>query len=173
MKTIKLTTESGEELEISEESLKLVRSMDAWENHKKDSRFVPEEEGEYWYLDERNHRPYFSNWYNNDSDNYRLNTNNVFKTEEEAEKEQKRRQALADVTQYCYENDLVLVDIDWEADSQYQYEAVYNHGKKRFEVISAAYRQALNQLPYLKSEEACEQAIKNCEADLKIIFNVK
>jgi len=156
------------EIEILEESLKVLKKKMS------SSRWVPGEEEQYWYIKDTGvlSRDLY---YSLNKDNFRLNTNNVFETEEEAQKEQKIRQALADVTQYCYENDLVLVDIDWSDEAPGKYTIYYDNDEdeKKFQSEVHEWCIELNQLPYLKSEEACEQAIKNCEADLKIIFNVK
>jgi hypothetical protein len=116
--------------------------------------------------------PLYSSWDGKTVDNYRLGLGNVFETKEEAEKHAEYLKAISKVTNYCYENDLVLTDIDWEDADQKKYFIIYTSmAGFADDVTWVSYKKMV--LPYLKSKEACEKVIEEMEDELKIIFNVK
>lgn len=91
----------------------------------------------------------------------------VFKTEQEAERELAYRQALQRVKEWIYEHD--AKDNDEEALPYIT--IVWNATEERFHYLRSDYK-SFSPFGYLKSEKACEQLIREKSDDLKIIFNV-
>lgn len=101
-------------------------------------------------------------------------TGNLFRTEEAAEKHLNYLKALQRVKEYIRKNDLGK---EWGADGDNYFigwitpETHENLIKGEFEWSYENTKQP-HPYGYLKSIEACTQLIKDCEADLKIIFDV-
>ena len=137
---------------------------------KKQSRFVPKIGDEYWLVDEIGDVS-TSHWENDRVDLFRLGQNNVFRTEAEAEKHSAKLNAISKVTNYCYENDLVL-ECDWENLTQEKWRIYYSFNDKKFGYWKYTLSKEVNFLPFLKSTEACNQVIKEKEGALKLIFEI-
>ena len=137
---------------------------------KKQSRYVPKVDEEYWYVSSGGKEDY-CRWRNDEYDIFRLGQNNVFKTEAEAEKHSAKHQAISEVTNYCYENDLVL-ECDWENLTQEKWRIYYSFNDKKFGYWKYTLSKEVNFLPFLKSTEACNQVIKEKEEALKLIFEI-
>lgn len=157
----------GKEIEISQESYEAFKEQFL----KEEKRWVPKLGEEYWFVNTIGIE-YQGEWENDYIDNFRLNTGNCFKTENEMEKHLEKLHAIAEVTKYCYDNDLVL-DPDWEDFKQSKYSIIYNNENKEINWLRLTCLQDCLVLPYLKSTEACGQVIKEKEDALKIIFNKK
>lgn len=108
---------------------------------------------------------------------------NVFFTQEEAEQELNKRKAIQRVRKYCYENNIELFSdeelkeiLKNNADDNYLkithfYNIYYHELDKQFYSSISNSKKYIDYF-YFKEIEDVEQVIKNCESDLKIIFNV-
>lgn len=164
MKTIII---EGQSISISDESFEALKKSLL----KKDSRFVPEVGQEYYYTNSWGDKS-FSTWSGRIADTFCLGQGNVFATEEEAKKHAEKLKAISDVVNYCYENDLV-VDCDWENESQDRYVVYFDHDMSAYLYGDTGQDNDALILPYLVSEEACLQVIKEKKDQLDIIFGVK
>ena len=98
---------------------------------KKQSRYVPKIREEYW-SSHSGGGEYSSFWGSNSKvDLFRLGQGNVFKTQAEAEKHNAKLYVISEVTNYCYENDLVL-ECDWENLTQEKWRIYYSFNDKKF-----------------------------------------
>lgn len=132
---------------------------------------TPNEDDRYWYISDIGVVIY-SNWDNHSVDKGRLSISNVFLTKEEAEEELAYRKALVVIKDYIYEHDLEL-EPDWRDDEQKKYIVIYLHGVNKFDCYWNYFGQHFSPFGYLKSEEAVEQLIRDCEKELKVVFKVK
>lgn len=131
----------------------------------------PENDTRYWFVDDYG-TAIASTWVNDQFDLHRLHTKNFYLTREEAKQAEAKQEALARVNKYIWENDLESI-CDWGDESQHKYYIHYNHDRAKLDWVFGIGSQYELTIPYLKSGEACEQVIKNCEADLLLIHNVK
>lgn len=99
---------------------------------------------------------------NSKIDNYRLNIGNFYLNESDCDKEVERLQALARVRKYIRENELSGGD----------YFLYYNVNENKLTWYYAVHTYNA-ELENIKSQEACEQIIRENESDLKIIYRVK
>jgi len=97
----------------------------------------------------------------------------AFQTEEEAQQECDKRNAEMRINQYIWENNLRIKDVDWEDGCQVKFYIRRDFGVSSFSGGAIYEQNGLEKFSELKSEEACYQIIKNCEEDLKIVFNIK
>lgn len=164
MKTIKFEDKS---FEVSDESYEAFRKQ----FEKKEGRFVPEMDGEYFFVDSDGNidEDVFKGW---GGDFFRLNTGNCFKTEEEAEKHQAKLKAIADITAYMYANDMVL-DPDWDAVNQGKLRIYYNYEIENLYYYIDFNHQYQKEIPFINSIENAEKLIKEKDKELKLIFNVE
>jgi len=102
--------------------------------------------------------------------NQRINQGNAFLTEEEAEKERDRRFALSRIKKYIFENNLEF-EPNWK-NKEYKYAIYYGYDINSFFIDSCRVGNELLLLPYFETFEYAKKVIKNCEADLKILFNL-
>ena len=112
-----------------------------------------------------------------------LNTCNVFTTFEEANQERNKRISLHKIKKYCHENDIQLFsdkeinkilknNIDEHRSELIQFFYIYyNAISNTFKNSSCISGKHMELLPFKKEEDA-KKVIKNCEEDLRIIFNV-
>lgn len=148
----------GKSVQISDESFEALKKSLI-----KEERWVPEIGDMYYFLNV-NGTAVVIDCNNDKGDLFRLGQNNVFKTGEEAKAHSEKLHAISKITNYCWENGLAkewvkgeenysiyLVKGDFETDYDYDYKN-------------------LLVLPYLKSEEACEEVIEKFEDELKLIF---
>lgn len=131
---------------------------------------VPFEAGDkYWYVNNYGNVDWYE-WTNNDEDNYYLNTGNCYHTEAEANKAAEQSQALARVRGYIREHHPFVPD--WSDEDQIKHYIYYGNKTGSFYHTGTQRTQDALTLPHLPSAEACQDVIKNCEADLKLIWNV-
>ena len=164
MKTI--TLEDGKEVKISDESYKAI--ADSIQS----KRWKPEEDEDYWFVDEG----YIleANWDNDEFDQYCYKTGNCYRTEKEARTALARIIALADIREYILNNNLQVDNVDWSDRDQEKWIIYYDHDYSEFYGGEINYiHQKLNELPWLKSEEAKDQVIQAKKKELLVIFNVK
>lgn len=164
MKTIKLENLSVESSDESYEKLKKqLMPKSEW-------RFVPEKGEIYFTVDGREiHK---STWTNHDVDKLRLYTDNVFRNEEEAEKHLEKIKARADIIDYMYANDMILIH-DWKDGNQEKYVLSYDNSKETFWVDSSYNIHQLYPLPFINSIKNAEKLIDKKEKELRIIFDLK
>ena len=109
--------------------------------------------------------------YLKDEDNFNYSHGNCFKTKEEAQKYFCYLEALGRVRLYCEEN--WWFEPDWDNNNRENYFLYYNHAGRTICRTMRGFNELQSILPFLPSEEACDDVIKNNEADLQIIFNAK
>ena len=164
MKTI--TLEDGQQVKISDESYK------AMADSIQSKRWKPEEDEDYWHTDSTG-VIYCQQWGDQEYDQHRYKTGNCYRTEKEAITALARINALADVREYILDNDLQVDNVDWSDREQDKWIIYYDHDYSEFcGEINYIY-QKLNELPWLKSEEAKDQVIQAKRKELLVIFNVK
>lgn len=122
----------------------------------------------YWYISGTASQSY---WDNDSIDKDRLEVGNVFLTKEEAEKELEYRKALTTIRNYISDNFEDWTP-DWSDRRQYKFYIVYEHETKRFMESNAVICQDFLPFRYLKTKEQCNQLIKDCEAELRIVMGV-
>ena len=98
-----------------------------------------------------------------------LNIGNAFSTQEEARKELNKRKALQRIRKYCHENGIINKEFKWY---EHNYLICYDDLDKKFYIEYYEVSYFINDLWYFKTYEDCKKIIDNCEAGLKIIFNV-
>ncbi len=96
-------------------------------------------------------------------------TGNYFKTSRGGEVHKKYLMALGRVRHYILEN--FPFEPDWE-DEQEKWYISYAHRVKKFDALYCEKFEDASLLPYLETERRAFQVIKDCEADLKIIFKI-
>lgn len=94
---------------------------------------------------------------------------NVFLTKKEAEQELEKRQAIQRIKKYCFENNIRNKDFK---PHEHNYTILYDDLDKNFFIEYYEVSYFINDLWYFKTYEDCKKIIDNCDADLKIIFNV-
>lgn len=123
----------------------------------------------YLYFDDRN-SAMPSRWDNCETDNYRLNTGNVFLNREEAQAKQTYNTALAEVNKFIREEGLALENVDWGDFSQGKWYFYYDYNDDIFEPCETHQLQEIRLLPYLKSKEACDLLIEKQKSNLLILM---
>jgi len=164
MKTI---TIDNKEIEISDESFKELKRQLI----KEENRFVPKDGQKYWYIIFGGYKCK-AKWENKRSDIFKLGQGNVFETEAEAEEHEKYLQAISKITNYCYENNLEVKNLNWNDEKQEKYYIFYAFAEKEYSCLYDIMNKTATTLPSLKSEDACKQVIKNCKKELDIIFKI-
>ena len=164
MKTI--TLEDGQQVKISDESYKAI--ADSIQS----KRWKPEEDETFWYVVDDGDVGH-SYWADNKTDKYRYKTGNCYRTEKEVKTALARINALADVREYILDNDLQVDNVDWSDGEQDKWVIYYDHDDSEFYEEVYCTPQYLNELPWLKSEEATNQVIQAKRKELLVIFNVK
>ena len=108
---------------------------------------------------------------------------NIFLSKEEAEAELEKRKAIQGVRKYCYENNIELFSdeelkeiLNDNLDKHhleiiYFYHIYYHAMDKKFYSSRLNFEKHIDCF-YFKKEDDVERVIKNCEEDLKIIFDV-
>ena len=165
MKTI--TLEDGKKVEISDESYKAI--ADSIQS----KRWKPEEDEDYWYVRDDDGDVGHSYWADDETDQYRYKTGNIYLTEEEAKTTLARIIALADIREYILNNNLQVDNVDWSDNKQEKWSIYYDHEDSEFCGEINCICKKLNELPWLKSEEAKDQVIQAKRKELLVIFNVK
>lgn len=111
-------------------------------------------------------------WTDHHADRELLSLGNVFLTEEEAEKELKKRIAITTIKRFIYNNGMEF-EPDWSDSYQRKYFIIYNPFTKEFKYGFGIDWVNLYILPYLRSEEDCLKVIENFEEELKTILDIK
>ena len=137
------------------------------EEPKKDKRWKPESDSKYYYADTEFNTVDSNTWVNDEVDNNRYRFGKCFQTKELAQAHLDRINAIATVTDYIYENEML-----WTEGKQVgKYYLVYD--KRRDELSTnwvGNHTHLMIEIPFLKSTEACEQLIKVLPEELKLIF---
>ena len=129
--------------------------------------------GDIWYVDDDGDVGH-SYWADDEFDQYRYKTGNIYRTKEEVRTALARINALADVREYILDNNLQVDNVDWSDREQEKWSIYYDHDYSEFYGGEINYiYQKLNELPWLKSEEAKDQVIQAKRKELLVIFNVK
>lgn len=132
----------------------------------------PKNDDKYWLLD-YDGSVVWSNWNEDYHPNKsRWEIGNVFPTKEVAEKHRDKLKAIQRVKEYIAENCEEFTP-DWNNKQQYKFTIFYYHVDKKF-IDDCGYSRAQGYWPfqYLASEEDAQKVIDNCEADLKVIFDI-
>ena len=155
-------------LTISDETYDLIKDqIEELEGEKK--RWKPKEGETYWYIDCEGDI-IEDKWYDGSVESFRFGQRNCFKTEKEVKKDLKWLNALAKVSDYIEENHYFVPD--WNGNEN-KFFFTYNYKDKEFSCDYYHYcSSVLSQLPLVTSLTAGEDVIKNCKADLEIIFKV-
>ncbi len=143
------------------------------EQSKKKKGFFKPEPGEKFYYVHRDYNRYeigYGFWGGDKFDYFFLSEGNCFKTRQEAEQHKTYLEALQRVRLYIMENH--YFEPDWSNEEQEKWNIEYDHKDKEFFDDCEWKFEKASLLPYLASIEAYNDVIKNCEDDLKIIFNV-
>lgn len=96
---------------------------------------------------------------------------NCFKTKEEAEAHLKYLKALGRINEYCWDN--WYFEPDWKDLEQLKHYIYFDHKDKKARNNRTCTYSQLNAIPCLPSLQACEDVIKHCNQDLKIVFGVE
>lgn len=156
----------GKSIELSSETLKNIK-----ESLEEKKSFKPEY-GEKYYFLTSNREIDDCVWENDTFDNYSYYSGNCFKTQEEAIKQQEKKNALMRVRKYII-NNFGLFEPDWDDDEQGKYNIFYDYIGKEFLVNDACTLRYLEIIPFLETKEQTRQVIDNFKQDLKIIFDIK
>lgn len=108
------------------------------------------------------------------SDVHNISTGNCFATEQDAQDELNRRQALVRI--WNNYDDKYSWDIDWEDDGQNKYVINYNYTNKsitRDNFYYVTHTSSNTELPYFKSAEDRNQFVEENGSDLLVVFNIK
>ena len=108
-------------------------------------------------------------WSNDDWERHCYKQGNIFLTEEEAEKEQKRRELLIRFKQY---RDKCNGDWkpDFKNDSSWKIYIGFNHNENKMKVFSYLILEEFNLFGYFKNESDAERAIELFEDEIKRLF---
>lgn len=95
---------------------------------------------------------------------------NAFLTKEEAEKETRRRQAIQRIKKYCWENNIEYKENVSNNDFPFY---IIKNKKKWFEPWFGNVNDSYTWFLFFNDVDDCNRIIKDCEQDLKIIFEVE
>ena len=95
---------------------------------------------------------------------------NAFLIKEEAVKESERRRAIQKIKQYCWENNIEYKENVSNNDFPFY---IMKNKKKGFEPWSGHINDSYDWFLFLESVNDCNKIIKDCEEDLKTIFEVE
>lgn len=101
---------------------------------------------------------------------------NIFPTREAAKKESEKRKAIQRVKEYIA-REFGVFEPDWNDENQGKYFPYYGHrdGRRdpRFGWHYVVILQYYSPFGYLSTVKDCKQLIKDCEDDLKIIYEIE
>lgn len=161
--------------EVSEETLKdLIKEnpelLTPTPTHKR-KYFVPKVGERYWYIGLYNTIDTSNFISTSNFDKAQVLNGNCFATEQDAQDELNRRQALVRI--WNNYDDKYSWDIDWE-DGTIKYTISYDFRNKKFDNTYNFRDIVLNtELPYFKSAEDRNQFVEDNMEDLLTIFNIK
>ena len=163
MKTIKLKNAT---LELSAEDIAELRKQ------LEEPKSWPQEGDEYYIYDRWNKESVKVEWRNHYADQDGLARGELFRTKEECEEDDKKRRALVRIKDFIRKEGLEFVP-DWEDKFQAKHYIFTYQGR-----ISRTeeWDNTTNTNPltgYFRTHEDKIKVIDNCEADLKILFNLK
>lgn len=113
--------------------LKLDYEKYCLEKNKKQNRWKPKKNENYWYIDIEGNITY-DYWEDYDLDNYRYNTNNCFETNTLAHQKFDRMQTEIELRKYVEEHDIGI--IDWNDDDQEKFILYYDSKTGEIDVDS-------------------------------------
>lgn len=110
-------------------------------------------------------------------DNFLFETGNYYLTKDQAEKEGRpkveKEKAIQRIKDYILENDMYF-EPNWEDDEEIKWAIQYCHEEEEFFSVNyLQYLQLFSPFGYLAKKEHTDQIMKDCEEDLKIIFDIK
>lgn len=109
--------------------------------------------------------------FENDSyDNKYIQSWNAFLTEKEAEKEVNRRKAIVNLKKYCFDNNIKYKENVSDNDFPFY---IMKNKKKWFEPWFGNINDSYTWFLLFNDVDDCNRIIKDCEQDLKIIFEVE
>ena len=160
-------------IELSEQEVKDLIEQYNKPTHKR-KYFVPKVGEEYWFITSSGTESTFI--YTNEEsypDIRNIQSGNCFATEQDAQDELNRRQALVRI--WNNYDDKYAWNIDWEDKEQQKETIEYDYRKKDFyKGISGWIDLRLStELPYFKSAEDRNQFVEENESDLLTVFNIK
>lgn len=125
---------------------------------------------DYWYISDTGEKE-TSKWFQDGYDLERLKNHNVYLTEAEAEcdKQIAKNQALNEIKDYILDN-FGEWKPDWNNDENKSYPA-YSHSNNKWYTYWETKTQRISALPYLETEEQCNQLIKDCKKQLDILIS--
>lgn len=132
--------------------------------------FVPKVGEEYWVIDELSIFIEFTNT-KEDYDEINIKSGNCFATEQDAQDELNRRQAIVRI--WNNYDDKYAWEIDWDNSDQVKYGIDYEHSRKKLSGNYFSEYQFNTELPYFKSAEDRNQFVEDNEKDLLTVFNIK
>lgn len=157
-----------EDVELTEEQEKQIKDFLGIKNNKK---WVPEENESYFFVDNKGMidkvlgaQPRCEDY------QFRILTNNCFKTKEEAEFRLEQIKVYNELKNFADENN---DEIDWKDENKDKFYINYIHSDKQISCFSANFIQDIGQI-YFSSEELAEQAIEKVGEDRikKYLFGV-
>lgn len=157
-------------IEVSAEEIqKLVReNPDLLKPEVKGRYFFPKEGEEYWFVTAKNVSGVDCNRNTKHIVDIDLIALGVFKTREEAQLENQKRQAIVACWKWAQEN--APFEPDWGNSRQNKYFTYYDHETGRLEGTSHKVGKIQFTLPYFKSEEDCEAFVKANKENLELLF---
>ena len=152
-------------VELTEEQEKHIREYLGINNKK----WKPKKGYRYYYINDTGHAD-FSIYYNNDMDNYRVLTNNCFKTIEEAMFRLEQIKVYNELKNFADENN---EEIDWGKSTKGKFYLYYVHEDKKINVSSTCYWQGVGQI-YFSSSVLAYRVIEKVGVDRikKYLFGV-
>ena len=156
---------NGKQIKISEETAKELEKQFS----PKKGLWKPEKGEEYYYITEYGD-VLSAIWREAQYEKEFLAIGNCFRTREQAEQEVAKRKAIQSVKIYIAEN--FPFEPDWENEPQEKWTVYYRFDRKRFDTECNETAKGYSPFGYLKSDEDCEQLIKDMEAELKIIWEI-
>lgn len=160
-------------VEISADEIRnIVKNNPEIMEEKKEGRFFsPEDWEDAYYLIVHRSIGTSSSWEENEVDQW-ITSMWVYKTKEQVEKEIKRRKALVRIWKRVEDNGL-LFEPDWEDERQEKHDVHYDHESGEVVWCVRYTSETQFELPYFKTSESREKAIKECEEDYLIYFGKK
>lgn len=139
---------------------------------KENRLWKPKNGDEYWYIDDDG-CAWFSNW----DEKYgphklKWEIGNVFPTKEATQKHRDKFKSIQRVKEYIAEHSEEFTP-DWDIGHQDKFTIIYNYEDEKFVAMPFCLVQTYWPFQYLASEKDAQKVIDNCEADLKVIFDIK
>jgi len=163
MKTIKLA--DGTDLTLSDGKYEEFKKQFStpenvrWRAGRKEEYWFVDEEGDAWDCIETD----------STKDEWRYNTGNYFKSESEAEHHKQVLLATQKIKDYALQFGYTP---DWSNVDEFKYEVIYYHDIKKLNVYIRTSSQ-FSTLPYYRTSDDAYKAIKELEAEYKLVFGVE